>query len=221
MNACTLPAVPKPAARRHRAPSRPARRTQAERRAATRERLLDAAVAGLVEVGFAGTTTTEVCRRAGASQGALFKHFATKAELVAAAAEHLFSDLIEAFETALPSVAGAADAPAAAVRQLWSVFHQPRLHAAFELYNAARTDAELARSLAPISARHAANVRAHARSLFPEAAARRPDFDAVVGVVVSAMQGAAFGDFRGSDPTRDAPLLAALSDLVRRSVATP
>src|SRR4030095_16238891 len=110
--------MPQAAARRDRAPSRPARRTQAERRATTRQRLLDATVESLVDVGNAGTTTTEVCRRAGVSQGALFKHFATKAELVAAAAEHLFGHLVEEFEQALPTVAGRADAPAAAVRQL-------------------------------------------------------------------------------------------------------
>ncbi len=197
---------------------RPPRRTQAERRATTRQALLDAAVASLVDAGYAGATTTEICRRAGVSQGALFKHFATKAELVAAAAEHLFEHLVDAFVTALPSVERVADGPAAAVRQLWSVFQQPRLHAAFELYNAARTDAELARSLAPVTERHAANVRAHARSLFPAAAAR-PEFDAIVNVVVSAMQGAAFGNLASADPGRDDAMLAALTDLVRRTVA--
>ena len=212
--------MPKPAARRDRAPIRPARRTQAERRATTRQSLLDAAVASLVEAGYAGATTTEVCRRAGVSQGALFKHFASKAELVAAAAGHLFENLVDAFQTALPSGVAAADRPAVAVRQLWSVFQQPRLHAAFELYNAARTDAELARTLAPVAARHADNVRAHARSLFPEAAASRPDFDAVVDVVVSAMQGAAVGAFTNGDPDRDEALLAVLTDLVRRTVVT-
>jgi AcrR family transcriptional regulator len=196
----------------------PARRTQAERRAGTRRRLLDATVASLVESGWVGTTTSEVCRRAGVSQGALFKHFASKAELVAAAAEHLFANLVEEFETALPAADATAEGAAAAVRQLWWVFQQPRLHAAFELYNAARTDADLARSLAPIAARHAANVRAHARKLFPAAAAR-PGFDAVVAVVVSAMQGAAFGNLAGDDAPRDAAMLATLTDLVRRTIA--
>jgi AcrR family transcriptional regulator len=213
-----MPVVPTAALRSQAAPTR---RTQAERRAGTRQCLLDATIASLVEAGYAGATTTEVCRRAGVSQGALFKHFASKAELVAAAAEHLFANLIDEFERALPSLEHEDDGPAAAVRQLWSVFQQPRLHAAFELYNAARTDAELARSLAPVAARHAANVRAHARKLFPAAAAARTEFDAVVAVVVSAMQGAAFGNLGGGDAARDAALLEALTDLVRRTVSTP
>jgi hypothetical protein len=98
------------------------------------------------------------------------------------------------------------------------VFRQPRLQAAFELYNAARTDAELARKLAPVAARHGENVRAHARSLFPEAAAR-PAFDGTVAVVVSAMQGAAVGDFAADADARHEPLLTTLTDLVRRTVA--
>jgi AcrR family transcriptional regulator len=197
----------------------PIRRTQAERRAGTRQALLDATIESLVAAGYAGTTTTGVCRRAGVSQGALFKHFASKAELVAAAAEHLFAHLVEEFESALPSVDASAEPAAAAVRRLWSVFQQPRLHAAYELYNAARTDAELARSLTPVSTRHAENVRAHARRLFPAAAASRPDFDAIVAVVVSAMQGASFGDFAGGAAARNDALLHALTDLVRRTLA--
>jgi len=203
--------------RRDRAPIRAARRTQAERRATTRQGLLDATIASLIEAGWAGTTTTEVCRRAGVSQGALFKHFASKAELVAAATERLFETLVDEFERERPGHRAAADRPAAAVRRLWSVFQQPRIHAAFELYTAARTDADLARALAPVAARHAANVRAHARSLFPEAAAR-PGYDAVVNVVVSAMQGSAFGDVANRDAQRDTELLDALTDLVRRTV---
>lgn len=209
--------MPTANARRDRAPIRAARRTQAERRATTRQGLLDATIASLIEAGYAGATTTEVCRRAGVSQGALFKHFASKAELVAAAAEHLFETLVDEFERERPGAPS--DRPAAAVQRLWSVFQEPRMHAAFELYNAARTDGDLARTLAPVAARHAANVRAHARSLFPEASAR-PDFDAVVNVVVSAMQGSAFGDVANADPKRDAALLATLTDLVRRTVAS-
>ena len=76
------------------------RRTQAERRETTRQALLEATIASLVEAGYARTTTTEVVRRAGVSQGALFNHFPTKSALVAAAAEQLFADLVSVFEDA-------------------------------------------------------------------------------------------------------------------------
>ena len=68
--------MPPPARAVRLPPGKPAppRRRQA-RSVATRERLLDAAIEAFVAQGYAALTTTEVCRRARLSQGALFKHF--------------------------------------------------------------------------------------------------------------------------------------------------
>ena len=194
------------------------RRRQHERRSATRRALLEAALGCIQERGYAATTTPEIGRRAGVSQGALFKHFPTKADLLAAAAEHLFAHLIEVFRAGLPEPDREPDFAAAVVRQLWSIFQEPRLHVAFELYVAARTDAGLRESLVPVVARHGANLRRLARALFPEVAAARPDFDARVALAVSAVQGAALGSFRADDADV-APLLAHLTDLVRETLA--
>jgi AcrR family transcriptional regulator len=196
---------------------RPLRRTQAERSAATRALLLDATIGALGELGYARTTTPEVCRRAGVSQGALFKHFATKAELVSRAAEHLLAALIADYRTAFAAAAGEADRVEAAVRLLWEIFRQPRLQAAFELYLAARTDPALAASLRPIAERHAGNLRAEARALFPAAAAG-PEFEDVIDAVVSAMQGAALGGDALRDEAHDARMLAYLTRLARAAL---
>jgi AcrR family transcriptional regulator len=195
-----------------------ARRSQEERRAETRARLLAATLEALIERGHAGTTTTEVCRRAGVSQGALFKHFASKGELLATTAERLFAHLIDAFREEMPQLAGAEDRAAAAVALLWRVFEDPRLLAAIELYGAARTDRELAQRLAPVAARHGENLHALARELFPEAAARNPGYDALVAVVVQAIQGATLGSLASGDRRGFAPMLALLTDLVRKAV---
>jgi AcrR family transcriptional regulator len=195
-----------------------ARRSQRERREETRARLLAATLGALIERGYAGTTTPEVCRRAGVSQGALFKHFASKGELLAATAEQLFARLIDAYREELPQLAGVDDRAAAAVELLWGVFEDPRLLAAIELYGAARTDRELAQRLAPVAERHGENLRQLARALFPEAAARNPDFDAVVAAVVQAIQGATLGSLASGDRRGFAPMLALLTDLVRKAV---
>src|SRR5450759_123975 len=65
-----------------------ARRTQAERRDATRTALLDAAMDCLVEEGYANTTTRRIAERAGVTPGALQHHFASKAELLSEAVRH-------------------------------------------------------------------------------------------------------------------------------------
>src|ERR1700682_6556937 len=67
----------------------PPRRTQAERRDATRTALLDAAMDCLVEKGYANTTTRRIAERAGVTPGALQHHFASKAELLSEAVRHI------------------------------------------------------------------------------------------------------------------------------------
>src|SRR5262245_24366442 len=186
------------------------RRSQTPRGAETRARLPAATQAALVERGYAGTTTTEVCRRAGVSQGALFKHFVSKGELLAATAERLFANLIDAYRDSMPRLVGVEDRAAAAVQLLWDVFEDARLRAAIELYGAARTGRELAARLAPVAERHGENLRQLARELFPEAAARNPGFDALTAVVVQAIQGATLGSLAAGDRRAFAPMLALL-----------
>lgn len=194
------------------------RRPQA-RAIETRRRLLRATIDCMVELGHARTTTTEVCRRAGVSQGALYKHFATKQELLGATVEHLFLDLIEGYRAALgDAVLAHEDRIGAAVKLLWATFRAPALMAAFELYTAARTDLELRAALRPVLEQHRANLREEARRLFPEAAATNPRFDETVTGILSTMQGAAMMELAlpSDDPGREE--LAFLERIARREL---
>jgi AcrR family transcriptional regulator len=172
------------------------RRTQTERRAATRERLLAAVVRCLETLGYARTTTTEVCRLAGVSQGALFKHFPTKAALMSGAAEHLFAELVADYRRRFARLPDGSVRFGAAIDLLWSLFETTRMHAAFELYVAARTDPELARSLKPVASEHHTNLHEIARGLFPDVG-HVPRFDALVDLIIAAFQGAALGSLAG------------------------
>lgn len=193
---------------------------------ATRRRLLRATVDALVDRGHAGTTTTEVCRRAGVSQGALFKHFPSKAALLAATVEFLFAGLVEDYRRAFAGAADSADPIEAAVSLLWDVFNRPALSAAFELMVAARCDAELAAALAPVQERHAANLRDLARELFPEVvAADAAGFDDTLDLLLTAMQGAVIGSLSRPDPVGDERRRVFLTKLARdlfaRATAPP
>ena len=67
--------------------------TQAERSERTRVLLFEATIECLLDLGYAGTSVNEICRRAGLSRGAQQHHFATKAELMAHALEYLVTKL--------------------------------------------------------------------------------------------------------------------------------
>src|SRR5947209_19740075 len=62
---------------------------RARRTADSRALILEAAVACLVEDGYAGASTLAVQARAGVSRGRLLHHFPSRAELLVAAAEHV------------------------------------------------------------------------------------------------------------------------------------
>jgi AcrR family transcriptional regulator len=76
------------------------RRTQAQRRSATRRALLDAGRHLFAERGFAGAGQEEIVERAGVTRGALAHHFGTKLGLFRAVVESLETELAEHIATA-------------------------------------------------------------------------------------------------------------------------
>lgn len=68
---------------------KPVRRTQAERSAAMRARILKAAVTCLFKQGYGATTTVSVASLAKVSRGAMLHHFPSKADLMLATLSHV------------------------------------------------------------------------------------------------------------------------------------
>lgn len=65
-----------------------ARRSQEERAAETRHRLLDATITLLLDRGYFRITTADIASLAGVSRGALTHHFSSKEEIVTRAVQH-------------------------------------------------------------------------------------------------------------------------------------
>jgi AcrR family transcriptional regulator len=128
------------------------RRTQAERREGTIAALVDAAVTSLGEVGYARTTTAEISRRAGISQGGLFRHFDSRLDVILAAADEVRARQFVDFRAGLGVLA---EFNIAAVTKLLRRACRAPMNAAwYELLVAARTDAELRDRLAPLAQRY-------------------------------------------------------------------
>jgi AcrR family transcriptional regulator len=191
------------------------RRTQAERREGTRTALLEATIASLVELGYTRTTTTEVVRRAGLSQGALFKHFPTKGDLLAAATARLFDDLIADFDRAFEAAAAQDDVAVVAIRRLWRVFCTPELLAVYRLYVEAPFDDELMAALVPVVKRHEQRVAERAFALFPEIGAS-PESIALFTAMLFAMQGMALARPVNANPAKERLVLAQFETVARQ-----
>lgn len=186
------------------------RRTQAQRRATTRHALLEAAADCLVEQGLAGLSVAAIAERAGLSTGAVFHHFADKAALVSALAEHISEQLDARVAATTPATGDVAARIEAAVRATAAIYEDPRLLASFDLFTAARTDPELAADLAVIDARTAERHLTMMRQLLAGVADHvdLEQLQGLVEVIVFALQGHALSRLVRDDAGRAARLNA-------------
>ncbi|HEV7734732.1 MAG TPA: TetR/AcrR family transcriptional regulator [Candidatus Binatia bacterium] len=191
------------------------RRTQADRTASTRARLLDATIACLNDLGYAGTTTPEIARRAGVSRGAQLHHFPTKIELVTAAVEHLFGRRHQEFVDAFARLPESADRPTAGIDLLWSIFAGETFHAWLELAVAARTDAELRQHLKDTTDRLMATVGHTFRELFAPPSTPNPFYDIAPEFVFALLDGLALHRISGGADDTTGQVLDGLKAIAR------
>jgi AcrR family transcriptional regulator len=180
---------------------KPRRRTQEERRTATRGALLDATIECLIEYGYAGVTTTRVVERAGVSRGAQVHHFPTKAVLVSEAVRHLAEKRSAEVLKRISRLPEGPERLDAVLDMLWADHSGPLFHAALELWVAARTDAELRASLITVEREVTDTVWSSAEVFFGDYAGR-PGFQDNVETALATMRGLALvsvvhGDKRG------------------------
>jgi AcrR family transcriptional regulator len=164
------------------------RRTQKERRMETRSRLLNATIEALIELGYSKLTTSDICRRAGISQGALFKHFSTKADLIAAAAEDLYQQILETSRRRIVELPNKDDKISGGLQALWQAYQDPKLIASLDLHTAARTDPQLHSVMQPLVAQHWKNIINIAGELYPQFSSQN-GFVFLVDMVMMAMMG--------------------------------
>jgi AcrR family transcriptional regulator len=112
---------------------RSGRRTQAERTAATRERIVRAVVESISEVGFQKTTANEITRRAGVTWGAVQHHFGGKDGILSAVLEESF-DRFAARLAAVPTRGATLEQRVSAFVDIaWQHFGSPDYRSTFEI----------------------------------------------------------------------------------------
>ena len=181
----------------------PRRRTQAQRRSATREALLDATIESLVADGYASTTIRGIAQRAGVTAGAAQHHFASKAELVSQALRHLMAKVEQQLFAAEPPREGTTlERIEQMLDRVWEVHAGTSFLATLELWVAARTDPELGKHLSEVQAEQTErNVAAFVKA-YPDLVVH-PDFFPQVVTQLAAMRGLALlALVSGDDPQR-------------------
>jgi len=123
--------------------ARAIRRTQAERTAATRERIMRAVVESIAEIGFQKTTANEITRRSGVTWGAVQHHFGGKEGILDAVLEESFESFAARLGEVPTEGASLAERVSAFVDIAWAHFGSPDYHSTFEiLLNYTRDDSD-------------------------------------------------------------------------------
>ncbi len=166
-------------------------RTQQQRREETVGRLLDACIATIIEVGYARASAAVITKRAGVSVGALFRHFETMGDFMAATASEVLRRQLETFTKRVAEIPADQPALQAALAILRDVTAAPSNAVLYELLVAARTDEKLRATLQTELRQYSAKIHDAARTLpgaesFPE-----ETFPVLVALLTNVFDGAA------------------------------
>jgi AcrR family transcriptional regulator len=180
-----------------------------------RARLLGATVRSLLEVGYTRTSTTEVCRRAKVSRGAQLHHFPTKAELVAAAVEHVCQERLRDFQRFIERLRnGTLPDLATLYEHLWHEYSGEAFYAWLELLTASRTDAALRPHVRAVDRRFTDSAQALVQASFGALVAPK-GIPVVVRMVMSLYDGLAMHRIVEDDDTSALAVLRLFARVAR------
>ncbi|CKM25730.1 TetR/AcrR family transcriptional regulator [Mycobacterium tuberculosis] len=166
-------------------------RTQQQRREETVARLLQASIDTIIEVGYARASAAVITKRAGVSVGALFRHFETMGDFMAATAYEVLRRQLETFTKQVAEIPADRPALPAALTILRDITAGSTNAVLYELMVAARTDEKLMETLQNVLGQYSAKIHDAARALpgaesFPE-----ETFPVIVALMTNVFDGAA------------------------------
>ena len=133
-------------------------RTQQQRREATVARLLDASIDTIADVGYGRASAAVITKRAGMSVGALFRHFDTMGDFMAATAHEVLRRQLDAFTKQVADIPTDQHALEAALQILRQETLNSTNAVLYELMIAARTDDKLRNTLNEVLEQYRAKI---------------------------------------------------------------
>jgi AcrR family transcriptional regulator len=181
----------------------------------TRDRLLSATLESLHERGYSGTSTQEVCRRAGVSRGTLLHHFPTRIDLLCAALDTILTERVASF---VAENRGQSVPLPVLLRRLWGQWEGPVYVAWLELAVAARTEPALQAPMRTVMTRFDAEILAAFRALVDTAHLPPQLVEVLPFLTFAVFNGLAVG-WGYSESGQEEPVLALMEQLA--GVLTP
>ena len=176
-------------------------RTQQQRREETVGRLLEACIASIIEVGYARASAAVITKRAGVSVGALFRHFETMGDFMAATASEVLRRQLESFTKQVAEIPAEQPTLEAALTILRNITSGPTNAVLYELMIAARTDEKLNAHLRDVLEQYSAKIYDAARALPGAEGFPAETFPVLVALMTNVFDGAAM--VRGLLPDSD------------------
>ncbi len=166
-------------------------RTQQQRREETVARLLDASIATITEVGCARASAAVITKRAKVSVGALFRHFDTMGDFMAATAYEVMRRQLDEFSKKIAEIPADKPVLEAALTILRDLTANPTNTVMYELMVAARTDEKLKATLQNVLAQYGSKIHDAARALPGADSIPEDVFPALVALMTNTFDGAA------------------------------
>lgn len=189
-------------------------RTQQQRREETIARLLDASIETIIEIGYARASAAVICKRAGLSVGALFRHYPTIGDFMAATAYEALRRQLELFSKQVAQIPTGEPALPAVLTVLRDITGNDTNAVLYELMIAARTDEKLRATLQDVFTEYSAKIF-EAASAAPTAEQFPDGTRAVVtGLLTNTFDGAAMLRPVLSDPEFEARKIALLAKML-------
>ncbi|HEY0227498.1 MAG TPA: TetR/AcrR family transcriptional regulator [Mycobacterium sp.] len=193
-------------------------RTQQQRREETVGRLLEAAIVSIVEVGYARASAAVITKRAGVSVGALFRHFETMGDFMAATASEVLRRQVESFTKQVAEIPADRPALEAALTILRDLTSSPTNAVLYELMVAARTDEKLNAHLRVVLGEYASKIHDAARALPGADGFPAQTFPALVALLTNVFDGAALVRGLMPEPDIEEQRIALLTNLITASL---
>jgi AcrR family transcriptional regulator len=189
-------------------------RTQQQRREETVGRLLDACSATSSEVGYARASAAVITKRAGVSVGALFRHFETMGDFMAATASEVLRRQLESFTKQVAGIPPDRPALEAALTILRDLTSSPTNAVLYELMVAARTDEKLNAHLRDVLGEYATKIHDAARALPGADSFPQDTFPVLVALLTNVFDGAALVRGLIPEPDIEEQRIALLNNLI-------